>query len=1014
MPHTSSLVRTFIICLVLLLSTSGMPAIVQSPVFALSDSFLTPSTSVDLETGRVWADAQPALDHLPLYFVENRGQLDAEMAYSVLGGGTQVYFTRSGVTFAPSAGHAQEQSRTNDKWLALLGVDRGRDPASTFPASELPPSSDWAVKLEFVGADPQVQPAGQALNKAVVSYFRGPQEAWRTGLRTFSSVLYSELWPGIDLVYRGTAGKLKYEFVVKPGADPGQIRLAYRGANALRVDESGQLLVSTPLGELVDGAPLAWQDHDGRRTAVDMRYQLEPKPPGSTAGARDGSATYGFQIGAYDHTRTLVLDPVLLVYCGYIGGNSDDDGHGIAVDTAGHAYVTGTTASMDFPATEGSAHWNRDAFFAKITLDGTELEYAGFIGGEGYDDGNDIALDGLGNAYIVGLTSSGEDFPVKNGPDGIFNGGGSDAFVAKVNPNGTELVYAGYIGGSGDDIGAGIAVDAVGNAYVTGHTSSDESTFPKTVGPDLEYNGALFDAFVAKVDPEGTALLYAGYIGGAGIDYGRDVAVDAAGNAYVTGETSSEQKTFPVQIGPDLAYNGGENDAFVAKVDPEGTALLYAGYIGGSSVDTGDGLAVDAAGNAYITGKTSSSEASFPDKVGPDRTYNGGKHDAFVAKVDAAGALFYAGYIGGSGDDFGAGIAVDAAGNTYIAGSTNSDETTFPVKIGPGETYNGNLTCGIAPEIHPCFDAFVASVTASGAGLAYAGYVGGTGDDWGGGIAVDASGDTYITGSTNSSEATFPVKLGPDVIYTDNLTCGTAPDTYPCFDAFVAKIHTTYKVYLPMVIRSLPPPHLNPIPAPESQPKYTVSWSAEPPHDSYVLEEAADPGFTDDLRQIYPGGNTSQEIDSRGIRRYYYRVKANGSTEDSNWSNTQWVDVRWEEEPNGNADEANGPLAFGLPYYGRPNDSFDVFHFEIESGAQGTIGVDLTNYYGINPQLLLYYDYGPPRGIEEVAKVYTFDQPPNDLHLKYKASLSGHYYVLVFAPSGFNTETVYTIKVSFP
>ena len=253
-------------------------------------------------------------------------------------------------------------------------------------------------------------------------------------------------------------------------------------------------------------------------------------------------------------------------------------------------------------------------------------------GGSGNDEVRGIAVNSTGAAYLIGSTPSTEaSFPVTVGPDLTFNGS-DDAFVAKVNPSGTALDYAGYIGGSGHDEGVGIAVDSTGHAYVTGYTDPDEGTFPVTVGPDLTYNGGDWDAFVAKVNPSGTALDYAGYIGGSSSDYGNGIAVDSTGAAYVTGSTLSSEASFPVTVGPDLTFNGSD-DAFVAKVNPSGTALDYAGYIGGSSGDWGLGIAVDSTGHAYVTGQTVSSEASFPVTVGPDLTFNGGDFDAFVAKV---------------------------------------------------------------------------------------------------------------------------------------------------------------------------------------------------------------------------------------------------------------------------------------------------------------------------------------------------------------------------------------------
>ena len=240
-------------------------------------------------------------------------------------------------------------------------------------------------------------------------------------------------------------------------------------------------------------------------------------------------------------------------------------------------------------------------------------------------------------------------------------------------------------------------MDSSGDAYVTGYTDSTQATFPVTVGPDLTFNG-IRDAFVAKVNAAGTALLYAGYIGGGSDDIGQGIAVDSAGNAYVTGYTDSTQATFPVTVGPDLTENGGV-DAFVAKVNAAGTALLYSGYIGGSGSDFGFGIAVDGSGNAYVTGQTDSTQTTFPVTVGPDLTYNGGI-DAFVVKVNAAGtALLYAGYIGGNGEEIGSGITVDSSGNAYVTGYTDSTQATFPVTVGPDLTQNGG------------FDAFVAKIS---------------------------------------------------------------------------------------------------------------------------------------------------------------------------------------------------------------------------------------------------------------------------------------------------------------
>ena len=626
-----------------------------------------------------------AFGTLPLSFVENRGQVDPRVAYYVPGHDTAFYFTREGVTIALTGSTLSRAS----------GPDGLRDVARQTGLPSLPDREGspqrWAVKLDFVGANPEVRPVGQDPTPAVVSYFKGPREAWKTGLPTYASVVYPNLWPGIDLVYTGTATRLKYTFLVHPGADPDRIELACRGATAVTLTDGGELDVSTPLGGFRDAKPYAYQEMEGRRVGVGATYALSP----DAAGAHG----YGFRLGSYDRARLLVLDPAILVYAGYIGGSSFDRGSGIAVDSAGNAYVTGFTTSTEatFPETVGpdlTYNGNLDAFVAKVNAAGTALLYAGYIGGTGRDEAFGIAVDIAGNAYVTGFTTSTEaTFPETVGPDLTYNGN-LDAFVAKVNAAGTALLYAGYIGGSADEGGYGIAVDVAGNAYVTGFTSSSEATFPVTVGPDLTFNGA-FNAFVAKVNAAGTALVYAGYIGGSGGDEGFGIAVDSAGNAYVTGLAQSSEATFPVTVGPDLTFNGN-GDAFVAKVNAAGTALVYAGYVGGSGVDQALGIAVDVAGNAYVTGVTDSSETTFPVTVGPDLTYNGGS-DAFVAKVNAGGtALVYAGYVGGASGELGFGIAVDVEGNAYVTGQTSSSEATFPETVGPDLTYNGNGDAFIA------------------------------------------------------------------------------------------------------------------------------------------------------------------------------------------------------------------------------------------------------------------------------------------------------------------------------
>ncbi len=748
-----------------------------------------PASSIEetakVEKARVRLEA--GYGRFPLLFEENGGQTSPEVAFTVKGSDKTLYFTPEGLTFSltmPKETEGGTSESENPESRRISSRLKGRER----PGEES--RERWTLKLDFVDAG-RVRPEGEKPAETVISYFKGPESEHRSGVPTYNSIVYSDLWPGIDLVYDGDASHLKYRFVVRPGTDPERIRLAYRGAERLNVNGDGGLEIVTAAGVLRDDAPVSWQETEEGRVPVNVSYSLGRSEIESCA--LDAPLDYGFSVDGYDPARELIIDPVVLVYCGFIGGSGEDGGTAIAVDGNGNVYVTGWTESDErtFPVAVGpdlEYKGSGDAFVAKVNAAGTELVYCGYIGGSESDFGYGIAVDGARYVYVTGGTFSDErSFPAVVGPD-LTHNGGLDAFVAKVNAAGTGLVYCGYIGGENWDFGEGIAVDGSGNAYVTGYTEYGETTFPVTVGPDMTHNGGG-DAFVAKVNAAGTGLVYCGYIGGSGRDAGGGIAVDGGGNAYVTGWTESDKRTFPVKLGPALTHNG-KRDAFVAKVNAAGTGLVYCGYIGGRKDDEGLSIAVDGSGNAYVTGWTESDETTFPVAVGPDLTQNG-DWDAFVAKVNVAGTeLVYCGYIGGSDPDSGKGIAVDAWSNVYVTGWTHSDERTFPVTIGPDLTFNGR------------WDAFVAKVDAAGSELLYCGYIGGERDDGGEGVAVDGLGNAYVTGLANSNlwddegdsiaedesdnayvtgrtgsdETSFPVTVGPD------LTCNGEGD------AFVAKI----------------------------------------------------------------------------------------------------------------------------------------------------------------------------------------------------------------------------------
>jgi Beta-propeller repeat len=719
----------------LLCLSMARPAVPQRvPTVIPQDGRRMPLRTVKMSTDALaQVRTRGAFPPVPSFFIENRGQVDSGISYYMQGHYASVSFASQGVTFDLIQFAAEPDNEHIGKTLTLGQIDAERHHILT---------------LEFVGANLGVQPVGNELLPTVVNYFSGPRDQWKTGLKTYKNLLYSDLWPGIQLIYSGTAEGLKYTFVVKPGADARQIQLAYQGATGMHVTELGDLEVSTPVRTLRDKRPYAYQEIHGKRVNVPVSFSL------GSAGA-----PFGFDVGNYNKSQPLFIDPTLFFYASYFGTGGDDRGLGIAVDPEGSAFVTGQVPNGRFRGV--------DAYVAKVNAPGTGLLYLTFIGGTGLDAGFDIALDASGNAYVTGATSSTEaSFPVLGGPD-LTHNGGYDAFVAKLDPTG-NLVFAGYIGGAGTDFGEGIAVDRLGNVYVTGPTDSSEDTFPATVGPDVTYNGN-FDVFVAKLKVDPTDAIpknnfeYCGYIGGAGVDIGLEpggrsltagqIAVDASGSAYVSGMTTSTEATFPVTVGPDLTHNGGY-DAFVAKITPDGTGFVYAGYIGGSGDDYGFGMAVDASGNAYLTGRTSSTEATFPVTLGPDLTYNG-RTDAFVAKVAPDGAsLVYAGYLGGAYLDQGIGLAIDPQGNAYVVGHTHSSEATLPVIGGPDLTFN-NPGTGHG-------DAFVCKLLAIPNrpvvkdNFSYCGYIGGASEDAAFWVAVDPFGDAYVVGDTMSAETTFP------------------------------------------------------------------------------------------------------------------------------------------------------------------------------------------------------------------------------------------------------------------
>ncbi len=603
-----------------------------------------------------------------------------------------------------------------------------------------PPTTSAVVHMELLGTNTAAKVVGLDELPGKSNYFIGNDpKKWHTNVPNYAKVRYHDVYPGVDLIYYGNQGQLEYDFVVAPGADPRQIALRVETGKSSIVSRrsttdvaaDGDLVIQADGGEVGFHKPIVYQSRlTGNRQSTIVNRQFLEGHYILTA-----SNEVRFALGPYDHSKPLIIDPALK-YSTYLGGSGNDEAYGIAVDGAGNAYVAGYTSSADFPTQnpfQGGYPGVADGFVTKLSPAGSALVYSTYLGGSYGAEALGIAVDGAGNAYVTGVTNS-FDFPTQNPFQGT-NAGGDDAFVTKLSPTGSALVYSTYLGGSAYDNAFGIAVDSAGNAYVTGFTAS--TNFP-TKNPFQGSNAGYQNAFVTKLSPTGSALVYSTYLGGSAYDNAFGIAVDSAGNAYVTGETSSTNfptqnpfqgtnaggddafvtklsptgsalvystylggsggdgaygiavdgagnayvtgptwsRDFPIQNPFQGAYGGGYEDAFVTKLSPTGSALVYSTYLGGSGGDGGRGIALDSARNAYVTGYTNST--NFPTQ-NPFQGTNAGGDDAFVTQLSPTGsALVYSTYLGGSGGDAAFGIALDSARNAYVTGLTYS--TDFPTQ----------------------------------------------------------------------------------------------------------------------------------------------------------------------------------------------------------------------------------------------------------------------------------------------------------------------------------------------
>jgi hypothetical protein len=743
----------------------------------------------------------------PLAFEPNRGQTDSQAKFLVRGRGYTLFLTSDGaVLVLPTPADDDVEASTSgrdktrgDKRKPKSGgrdsQENGSQPAPGPQSRSLIPEARIAgpqvLRLKLLGANPDAEISGADQLSGKVNYFRGSDPArWLTEIPTYARVRYANVYPGIDLVFYGNEGELQYDFVVAPGADPSLIRLEIETPRAalktrnsrletgnwklenrktkietqdatrdnrqsavinhslLEVAPNGDLVIALPAGEVRMRKPFIYQPRlDGAREVVQGRFILrelggesgnwkletgewsvvsgrsaarEDDGPRTRDNGQPGQSAIlnpqfeiSFELSAYDPTRPLVIDPVL-THSTYLGGGNADEARAVALDADGNIYLAGWTVSADFP---------------------------------------------------VFPTDEGAEQPAQPS-----RAGGVDAFVTKLDPEATELIYSTYLGGADLDQALALAVDAAGSAYVAGRTRS--TNFPTTSGVlQAAFAGGACgtqpcsDAFVAKLSANGSSLTYSTYLGGTGNDEARGLAIDASGNAYLVGTTASVNFPTVAAFQESLL---GTSDAFVAKLNSSGSALTYSTFLGGGGADSGEAIALDAESRAVVAGHTNSID--FPTSS-PFQAAFGGVTDAFVSKLGAAGdALVFSTYFGGSGVDRAFALALDAGGNVYLTGETNS--TDFP--FFPADAFQAALT---GPS-----DAFVAKLNASASASVYATYLGGVDADLGRGIAVDAAGIATVTGATQSDD--FPTLQPVQAVFGGGDCSGV-----PCPDAFVTRVN---------------------------------------------------------------------------------------------------------------------------------------------------------------------------------------------------------------------------------
>jgi len=737
--------------------------------------------ALKLQTATAQDRVRASYAALPLAFEANQGQADPQVKYVARGSGYRLFLTsRQAIMTLPSRGR---QSEVRDMLMnKRRGAARVKALLKNRALNGQKASSMAVVRMNLLGANPQSQLVAEDRQPGIVNYFRGNDPSkWQSNVALYGRVNYRNVYPGIDLAFHGASQQLEFDYLVSPGASAAPIALSFEGAQSVRADETGDLVLATSAGPVQLHKPVAYQSKNGARQEVAARFVMT------------GKNRVAFELGAYDHTRELVIDPTV-TYSTLFGGDFADYGISIAVDASGNSYVAGATDSDAIPGfVTPTNNESFDTFVTKINAAGA-LQFTTEFGGSGDDFPGGIAIDSAG-IYVSGTTDS-SDFPVTVGQMTFLGGvsdGNNDAYAVKLALTGS-LTWGTYIAGSDSDSGLAVAVDSGHNVYVVGETFSNDlggaaggvNPLPNGSAVNLGTNSGDDDGYIVKLNSAGTAYSLVSYIGGSNGDLATGVALDGSGNIYVAGETISAD--LPVtagvvqsQCGTDGTCNAGaagpQDDAFVASIAANLSNYNYVTYYGGSGVDDAFALAADAGGNAFITGTTSSS--NFPLGGGtPFQSTLGGVTNAFLVELNSGGtAATYGTYLGGTSSDYGLGIVVDGSDNAYVTGQTSS--SNFPTLNPTQAALSGNS------------DAFLTVFGLSQGQVLFSTYLGGGGDEdqLEGSVGLDSTQNIYVTGDTdsgNGATVVFPTTAGAlDGTYGGGTCINSGGANVPCTDAFV-------------------------------------------------------------------------------------------------------------------------------------------------------------------------------------------------------------------------------------